>query len=107
MSASPSWDPALYLRFERERARPWHDLVARLDPARPPRTIVDLGCGPGHLTATLAERWPDATITGVDSAPEMIAKAAAHGRSGRLHFVEDDMAQWRPEQPVDLIISNA
>ncbi|MFD0787599.1 trans-aconitate 2-methyltransferase, partial [Micromonospora azadirachtae] len=47
------WDPATYLRYGDERSRPFHDLVARI-PARRPHTVVDLGCGPGRLTATLA-----------------------------------------------------
>ena len=49
------WNPTRYLRYSDERAVPFRHLVAaigRLDP----RTIVDLGCGPGGLTATLLER---------------------------------------------------
>ena len=34
---------------------------------RDPHGVVDLGCGPGNLTATLAERWPGARVEGVDS----------------------------------------
>jgi trans-aconitate 2-methyltransferase len=48
------WNPTRYLRYSDERAVPFRHLVAaigRLDP----RTIVDLGCGPGGLTATLLE----------------------------------------------------
>ena len=45
------WDPDQYLRFASERALPFRHLVAavaHLDP----RIVVDLGCGPGGLTAT-------------------------------------------------------
>lgn len=70
------WDPAVYGRFGAERSRPFVDLVARIG-ARSPRAVVDLGCGPGDLTRTLADRWPGARITGIDSSPEMIAKADA------------------------------
>ena len=51
------WDPAVYQRFGSERSRPFFDLVARVGAAEP-RAVVDLGCGPGELTATLADRWP-------------------------------------------------
>ena len=42
-----------------------------------PAKVVDLGCGDGSLTATLAARWPSASVLGVDSSEEMLAEAAA------------------------------
>ena len=68
------WDAALYLRFGGERARPFFDLLARVG-AELPGYVVDMGCGPGNLTALLAERWPAAKVCGVDSSPEMIEAA--------------------------------
>ncbi|TXL62104.1 methyltransferase domain-containing protein [Aeromicrobium terrae] len=97
-----TWDPTLYLRHEDDRSRPYFDLLARI--RLEPRTIVDLGCGPGHLTAVLRDRWPDASIVGVDSSPEMIADAQARGDA---EYVLADVAEWSPDGPVDLIISNA
>src|SRR6478735_6139449 len=70
------WDAALYLRFGGERARPFFDLLARVG-AELPGYVVDMGCGPGNLAALLAERWPAATVCGVDSSPEMIEAARA------------------------------
>jgi len=43
-------------------------LVSRVQ-ADDPEFVVDLGCGPGNLTAALAERWPAARVQGVDSSP--------------------------------------
>ena len=63
------WDAGQYLRFGGERARPFFDLVAQIG-ATSPRHVVDLGCGPGNLTAALAQRWPGATVTGIDNSPE-------------------------------------
>ena len=68
------WDAAQYLRFGGERSRPFFDLLARVG-AELPGYVVDMGCGPGNLTAVLAERWPMATVCGVDSSPEMIEAA--------------------------------
>ena len=48
-----AWDPRAYLRFAGERARPFLDLVARVD-VTDPGTVVDLGCGDGSTTALLA-----------------------------------------------------
>ena len=70
------WDPELYGRFADQRNRPFHELVARID-ATAPANVVDLGCGDGALTATLAERWPTASVVGVDSSEEMLASAAS------------------------------
>ena len=69
------WDPTQYLRFADHRARPGLELLSRINHPRP-HTVVDLGCGPGILTARLAERWPHAHVTGVDSSPSMLSKAA-------------------------------
>src|SRR5690349_18417429 len=68
------WNPGLYLRFERERTQPVRDLVARLE-VREPSRILDIGCGPGNSTAVLKERWPKASITGLDNSRAMIEKA--------------------------------
>ena len=67
---------------------------------------MDLGCGPGQLTASLADRWPDAQILGLDSSPEMIKQSAEFARR-RVSFQVQDLRDWRPEAPVDVIISNA
>ena len=77
---SHTWDPDRYLAYADERGRPFVDLLARV-PAESPRVVVDLGCGPGNLTALLADRWRGAEVTGVDSSPEMIE--AARGRRRR------------------------
>jgi trans-aconitate 2-methyltransferase len=101
-----SWDPKQYNRFASERARPFRELVARI-PTDAAVAVVDLGCGPGTMTATLAERWPDAAILGIDSSPDMIA-AAGPLASPQLRFQLGDAGQWRPQRgSVDVIVANA
>lgn len=101
-----SWDPRQYERFADERARPFRELVARI-PTTEAVAVVDLGCGPGAMTATLAERWPDAAVLGIDSSPDMIAAAAAHA-SPQLRFQLGDAGSWRPQRgSVDVIVANA
>lgn len=106
MTSTAAWDPAGYLRFGDERARPFTDLMARVG-AREPRTVVDVGCGEGALTASLAQRWPAARVTGVDSSPEMLAAAAAHAVPGRVTFARGDAQEWQPAEPVDVLVTNA
>ena len=99
------WDPDLYLRYADERGRPFVDLLQRVD-ARHPRLVVDLGCGPGNLTALLAERWPDAVVLGVDSSAEMVDRARADG-PGSVRFELGDVRDWVPAERVDVLVSNA
>jgi trans-aconitate 2-methyltransferase len=105
-SLMPAWDPQQYQRFSNERSRPFFDLLARV-PDGDVRYVADLGCGPGNLTATLVTRWPNATVWGVDSSPDMLATAARLPSHTHLHFIEGDLASWQPERPLDRIVSNA
>lgn len=100
-----TWDPEQYLTYSDQRGRPFVELVARIG-AEAPADVVDLGCGPGTLTALLAERWPDARITGLDSSPAMIDSALERGDE-RIRFQLADLQDWRPARPVDVLISNA
>lgn len=106
MPGSYTWDPAQYVRYADQRGRPFEELVTRIRVEAPQR-VIDIGCGPGSLTGTLSERWPGATILGVDSSPDMIASAAEHAEPGRVEFVCADLRDWRPEAPVDIVIGNA
>lgn len=100
-----AWDPNRYLRYADERSRPFVELVTRVQGE--PRSIVDLGCGPGHLTAVLRARWPAATVLGVDSSAEMIERARADDTDPLASYELADVAGWLPSAPVDLIVSNA
>ncbi len=97
------WNPSQYLQFSGERLQPALDLMARIS-LENPATIVDLGCGPGNVTAILAERFPKARIQGIDSSPEMLAKAS---EIKGIDWREENVAGWRPENPPSLIYSNA
>ncbi len=105
-----TWDPQQYRRFSDERSRPFHELVDRIA-AEPDEVnaVVDLGCGPGNLTASLLDRWPQAQVLGVDSDPAMLA-AAQQLANDRLRFEYGDIATWRNPlsmTPIDVIVSNA
>jgi trans-aconitate 2-methyltransferase len=103
---STTWDPGQYLKFEDERGRPFADLLSRV--AHPaPRQIVDLGCGPGNMTAKLHDRWPEARVVGIDSSSEMIDRARPLAIPGRLEFVQQDVRDWRADAPVDVLLSSA
>jgi trans-aconitate 2-methyltransferase len=100
----PSWDSVQYLQFEDARTRPAQDLLARV-PLPAPNTVVDVGCGPGNSTRLLAERWPNASVIGLDASAEMLARAREV--VAEATYVEADLRNWSPETPVDLVFSNA
>jgi trans-aconitate 2-methyltransferase len=100
------WNPDQYLRFAQPRLRPAIDLLARLAfDGTGPRTIVDLGCGTGSVTALLMARWPAATVTGIDSSAAMLAKATADLPKGR--WIEAQLDGWTAPEGADLVFSNA
>lgn len=101
-----NWDPKQYSKFERERSRPFFDLVDRI-PEGQVRFGADLGCGSGALTLELAKRWAEAKIWGVDKSREMLDQAREIHAPSRVHFVEADIARWRPPFPLERIVSNA
>ncbi len=109
MRTTPSWDPAAYARFARERSRPLADLVAQVG-ADAPRLVVDLGCGHGPATLSLARLWPEARVVGVDSADTMLEAARALDRDDRVEWFQGDLRDWDPlslgEAP-DVIVTSS
>ena len=100
-----SWDAGTYLRFADERSRPFFDLLSRVG-ASSPAYVVYLGCGPGNLTVTLRQRWPQARVHGVDSSAEMVDEAQARADE-QLTFEIADLRDFRPAERVDVLVSNA
>ena len=107
-----TWDPHQYQRFQKERAQPFFDLLSRVSDYDTPSSaeVADLGCGPGTLTITLAKRWPQAMVWGIDNSPHMLSEAEKLGSQQshqNVRFIESDLAAWQPERPLGRIISNA
>ncbi len=98
------WDPDQYLQFKHERTQPSTDLVARIQ-MDDPKTIIDIGCGPGNSTQILLKRWPHADILGIDSSESMIQRA----RQDYPHqkWVVANAANLATSQTYDIVFSNA
>ncbi len=97
------WNPERYHQFEQERSAPFDDLLQLIE-RREGLDVIDLGCGTGELTRRLADYLPESNVLGIDSSPEMLAKASALERPGlRFERGQIEMAtdQW------DLVFSNA
>lgn len=104
----PSWDPQQYERFADHRTRPFFDLLARVGADRPAR-VVDLGCGNGPLTLALADRWPGAAVTGVDSSAQMLERARNLDDRDRVTWQLQDVTEWQVGEAgaPDVVVSNA
>lgn len=96
------WNSKQYLKFKNQRTQPAIDLAMRIREYAP-KTIVDIGCGPGNSTAVLKNVFPNADILGIDSSGDMIdrAKRTYHD----LNFVQCDARSL--DGRYDLIFSNA
>ena len=71
----------------------------------PDAQILDIGCGPGTITADLADRVPQGHVTGIDAAPDIIeqARGLTPGR-GNLDFAVGDVyALGHPAGAFDVV----
>ncbi len=105
-----TWNPEQYERFSDHRRRPFVDLTSRVS-AGSPEIVVDLGCGAGALTLSLATRWPQARIIGVDNSAEMLDQGRRNDQHHRVEWTQvEDVATWDPAQvggPIDVITTNS
>ena len=97
---APRWDE----RFANNPDR-LVPLAAALDliPAAPAR-VLDVGTGTGMGAFMLAQRWPEADVTGIDVAPQMIAQAGDKSGGDRVRFLVADVATLDPGAGYDLVV---
>jgi SAM-dependent methyltransferase len=99
-----SWDrqQEWYMPDREERFRIMLDMVEALVGTAP--RVLDLACGTGTITARLLARFPDATSTGVDLDPALLAIAeGTFEGDGRVAFVTADLndPEWPALLPYD------
>jgi trans-aconitate methyltransferase len=100
-----TWDPALYQSRAGFVASAAADLVDLLAPA-PGEAILDLGCGPGDLTARIAARLGAGDrVVGFDASPEMIARARQTHPGLELMVGDGQALTFEPQ--FDAVFSNA
>ncbi|MFQ5553952.1 MAG: methyltransferase domain-containing protein [Acidimicrobiia bacterium] len=99
-----AWDPVQYHQFADHRLRPALDLFSRIDVTEP-ALVHDVGCGRGDIARLAAGRWPSARVVGSDSSEDMLI--AARAMPGRIEWIQLDVRDWDPPQPVDVIFANA
>ncbi|GAA2780446.1 class I SAM-dependent methyltransferase [Streptomyces rameus] len=99
-----SWDrqQEWYMPDREERFRVMLDMVEALVGTAP--RVLDLACGTGSITSRLLRRFPEATSTGVDLDPALLA--IAHGTfegDDRVRLVSADLKDpdWPAKLPYD------
>ncbi|PSN13771.1 SAM-dependent methyltransferase [filamentous cyanobacterium CCP5] len=101
-SLSQSWNPHLYQDSHSFVWRYGQALVDLLQP-QPGETIVDLGCGTGHLTAAIAAAG--ASVTGIDADAAMIDQARQ--TYPEIPFQVANARDLAVPEPVNAVFSNA
>jgi SAM-dependent methyltransferase len=71
------------------------------------KSVLDIGCGPGHYSISLAQRGAG-RVVGIDFAEGMLKIAAQHaekaGVGERCKFMVADFATYNPPEPFDYVI---
>lgn len=96
----------LYAHVQRKMAS---HLMEFLGPGQgaSPNTVLDIGCGTGHLTGLLIKHFPRAQVTAVDIAPGMVEHAERKFNGRGINFICADAEEMSYEENYDLIASNA
>ncbi len=98
------WNPNLYMQFRSERTQPSIDLISKINSVEP-KSIIDIGCGPGNSTRVLVNRWPKAKITGLDSSLSMIKKAEKNYPD--QEWIVANALAYESRIKYDIVFSNA
>jgi trans-aconitate 2-methyltransferase len=98
------WNPDQYGKFREERAAPFRDLLALVEPSAAPR-VVDLGCGTGDTTRLAHERLGARETLGIDASAAMLERAGEHAGLD-LSFRQGDLGTFAGGT-YDVVLSNA
>ncbi|MGI5486256.1 class I SAM-dependent methyltransferase [Microtetraspora malaysiensis] len=100
-----------YLPGREDRFKALIDAV-EVGMGRPDPLVIDLGCGPGSLSARLLRRLPWATVVAVDTDPLLLSLGeAGYGKTTGLRFVSADLRTpgWSErlglDRPADAAVS--
>ncbi len=103
------WNPEDYAKNSDAQLKWAQELRKNIDLSKY-RSILDVGCGDGKITADFAATLPSSNVLGIDSSPGMIAYAAKEyptSQYSNLSFSCVDARKLDFKQEFDLIFSNA
>ena len=109
MTASREWNSEAYRRLSRPQFD-WGQKVLDRVRLRGEETVIDAGCGTGHLTAELLDRLPRGRVLALDLSLNMLQTARrelAARFDGRVRFVAADLQHLPLDRIADGIFSTA
>jgi ubiquinone/menaquinone biosynthesis C-methylase UbiE len=81
------------------------DLLMQEGPEKPPRCIVDVGCGTGRLLRAVSVRWPEAQLIGVDPAGQMVSQAGRLCPKATFKLASAESLPL-PDESADIVLSS-
>ena len=107
MSGALDWDADAYTVVAAPHLEWANQVLDRLE-LRGDETVLDAGCGSGHVTALLLERLPEGRLIGVDASESMIASAREEfGNDPRVELHVADLLELDLTEAVDAVFSSA
>ena len=104
-----TWNPKDYAQHSKSQETWARDLISQLD-LRPNDAVLDIGCGDGRTTATIAKAIPQGTVVGIDLSADMIAHATSQHcptQTNNLRFAQADAAALPFTSEFTAVFSNA
>ncbi len=71
------------------------------------KNILEIGCGTGHLTVALIDKFKGARIKALDISPKMVGIAKKKLKNSGVEFFSADGEEFSPAEKFDLIVSHA
>jgi trans-aconitate methyltransferase len=104
---SYQWNASDYAQHSTGQER-WARELLPLLALRADDHVLDIGCGDGRITASIAELVPQGRVIGIDSSAEMVAHASALSRNiPNVSFEQRDALDLRFTNEFTAIFSNA
>jgi trans-aconitate methyltransferase len=104
-----SWDAKDYAQHSTAQLQWANELLGKLI-CRGDESMLDIGCGDGKITATIARMLPHGGVTGLDASAEMIRLAREsypERKYPNLSFVQQDARTISLPEQFDLVFSTA
>lgn len=80
-------------------------LVHAIEAFAPRGRVLEIACGTGQWTTTLAKHASE--LTAIDSSPEMLAIASSRIQDDRVRFIQADIFGWLPDGRYDVVFFSA